>query len=261
LLSGCCVTAGLTIGGDRYIDYQYLEHFAYDESRYLGDIGIRLIEKKGRIYVSRTNPFFVNNPFLEGDELIAIDGEKIKSLESLWKNILFSPQDRVMRVTVKRDGKRMDLNVVVGIRRGGGFLSDTFMENLGVWFDSNLTVTNVRPHTPFYKLGLRGGYKLQSINGKIMSSNDDVQKYFSKMKPQMAEKFVFVFKNKNRKITLQLHANRKYFKNIRKTEFSSFGSFGGSIGSFGVGVGNFDVNNSYFDIYNSVPLDEYLISY
>ena len=54
--------------------------------------------------------------------------------------ILFSLPGSEHKVTVRRDGKELVLDVRIAERLGGGLLSDTFLERLGLYLDRQLFV-------------------------------------------------------------------------------------------------------------------------
>ena len=270
IISGCCVTAGLSIGGTKFIDSEYIQHFIESENIHLADIGARFKEVDKKIVVTTVNPFFTNNPFLENDEIIYIDGEPVKNIEDFQKNILFSPKDRVIEFEVLRDNNLIEISTETSILRGGGLLSDTFLENIGIWFDESLFVTNVHKGSAFSKKGLKNSYRLLSINGNSFETEEDIRKFLSKLKANMPKKFKFIFKLKDEELSIELKSNKKYFKNIKTT-----GNFGNnSFGNFSTGsnmqTGSFsfggswnakskdDTNNTFYDVYNTIPLAEYL---
>jgi hypothetical protein len=274
IISGCCVTAGISIGGIKFLDSDYIKYFIESDETHFADVGARFIEKDGSIFVNKVNPFFTENPFLEGDQILYIDGEVPQNLAIFLKNILFSPKDRVIQFEILRNNELKEFSVETAILRGGGLLSDTFLENIGVWFDENLYVANVHKGSAFAKRGLRNSYRLMSINGKDTLSEDDVRDYLSSLKMNMPDKFKFIFRHKDKgDLEIELRSNKKFFKNIDSS--SGFGdfSFGNSMGSSiasSLGTGNFnfggnfngdfldDTNESFYDLYNAIPLAEYL---
>jgi len=272
IISGCCVTAGLSIGGKKFIDANYIKHFIETDNAHLSDIGARFIEIDKRIFVKSVNPFFTDNPFLENDEILYIDNEPIQSIDKFLQNILFSPQNRVIDFEILRGNQLVEISVETSILKGGGFLSDTFLENIGVWLDESLFVTNVHKESAFAKKGLRNSYRLLSINGENLKNEDEIRKFLSSLKADIPNKFNFLFKLKEKELKIELTSNKKYFKNIKKNEMGSFGnfSFGSLTTGSNMGTGDFDFsgnwngtfkddkNDTFYDIYNSIPLAEYL---
>jgi len=273
IISGCCVTAGLSIGGDKFIDSAYLQNFIENENLYLADIGARFKEVDGKILVDKVNPFFTDNPFLENDEILYVDEEPVQKIDKFLQNILFSPKDRVLDIEILRDNQLLEVSVATSILRGGGFLSDTFLENIGVWFDESLFVTNVHKGSAFSKRGLKNNYQLLSINGEILKSENDIRYFLSKQKYNMPDKFKFIFNFKNIELSIELKSNKKFYKNIK--DDNSFGNFGSSsFSSFSTGssmeTGSFsfsgewneefkaEKNDTLYNAYNTIPLAEYL---
>ena len=273
ITSGCCVTAGLSIGGTQFIDSAYIRNFIESENVYLADIGARFKEVDKKIIVDKVNPFFTDNPFLEGDEILYMNDESVERIDKFIQKIMFSPKDRILDFEILRDHQLLEVSVATSILRGGGFLSDTFLENIGVWFDESLYVANVHRESAFSKKGLKNNYKLISINGTHFETESDIRTFLSKQKAHIPDKFKFIFKLKDLELSIELKSNKKFYKNIKKD--SGFGSFGNpSFSSFStgtnMGTGNLtfggqwndkfkeELNNSDYDTYNSIPLAEYL---
>jgi len=277
IIGGCCTTVGLSIGGKKFIDEEYIQGFIESENGHFADIGARFKDVNGTVIVDKVNPFFTDNPFLEGDKILYLDGEPVLNFDDFIKNILFSPIHRVVELEVLRDNDFVNLSVETDILKGGGLLSDTFLENIGVWFDEKLYVVNVHSKSEFAKKGLKNRYRLISINGKKFKNEEEIREFLSEQKNRMPDRFTFLFKHKDRgELTITLKSNKKFFKNTTNSNpFSQYSlSFGeGGIGTENLGTGSFnfygnwngkyedDINNSFYDIYNQLPLAEYLISY
>jgi len=274
IISGCCITAGLSIGGTKFIDSAYIKNFIQSKNKYLSDIGARFKSMDNKIIIDSVNPFFKDNPFLENDEILYMDNEPVQRIDKFLQNILFSPKDRNITFEILRKNQLLDVTVTTNILQGGGMLSDTFLENIGVWFDEDLFVTNIHRSSPFAKKGLKNRYKLLKINDETFENASQIRKFISKQKEKMPDKFTFIFKLKNSKLSIELKSNKKFFKNIKKdaNTFSGFNNMGFSSLSTGsnIGTGNFtfggnwnsdftnDTNNSSYDVYNTIPLAEYL---
>jgi len=275
IISGCCVTAGLSIGGDKYIEADYLKHFIESDDKYLSDIGARFKEVNGKIIVDEVNPFFIDNPFLEGDEILYFNEEPVLNLADFMKQILFLAKNTKVNVEVLRNNELFEFQIKTAILRGGGFLSDTFLENIGVWFDKNLNVTNIHAGSAFAKKELKNHYHLVSINGKTFQNEKEIRQYFSKIKNHIPDFFSFKFRLQDKELEIKLKSNKKYFKNIEKTDKFSSGNSGFGVGTFknnfGFNTGSFsfagswnsdsssyDINSTFYNIYNSIPLAEYL---
>jgi hypothetical protein len=278
IISGCCVTAGLSIGGNKYIEADYLKHFIESDDKYLSDIGARFKEVDGKIIVDEVNPFFTDNPFLEGDEILYFNDEPVSNLADFMKQILFVKKDTQVKIEVLRNNELFEFKIKTAILRGGGFLSDTFLENIGVWFDKNLNVTNVHAGSAFAKKHLKNHYHLISINDQTFKNEKEIRQFLSKIKNHIPDFFTFKFRLQDKELEIKLKSNKKYFKNIEKTDkfavegaennsfnIGSFGNnFGFNTGSFSFSgnwngeTSSYEINNSFYDIYNSIPLAEYL---
>lgn len=259
IVSGCCVTAGISIGGDRFINGAYIRWFINSPDGHLSDVGARFIEKNGSIYVSEVNPFFTDNPFLEGDEILYLNDEPVENLEKFLQHILFTPVGKILRFEVLRNSDIVELSVRTDILRGGGLFSDTFLENIGVWLDENLFVTNLHPKSNLVKHGLKIGYRLVSINGKKFANETEIRKYLSSIKDNIPVKFTFVFQNRKLgNFVIELKSNRKYFKHIN----APYWEFGYSNTNWYWYDSEIDSKNStdpLYEIYNKLPLTKYLL--
>jgi hypothetical protein len=252
--SGCCVMAGLSVGGDRYLESEFIQRILEMDSDHFSNIGARFVEVDGGIYVYRVNPFFTDNPFLEGDKILKVDGEKPKSFHHFLMDTLLSPKDRIMFIEIEREGSVIEVVVESETLKGGGILSDTFMENLGVWFDKDLYVENIHKDSIFSKKGLKNRFHLMKINDIVVETPADVQDLLSQSKTNMPKHFQFIFKHGDRDISI-------YLRTVDKYEGGSNNGFQSSFGSFGIsswGQPESDINNSSYDIYNELPLGEYL---
>ena len=166
ILNGCCelVAVGTSKG---VIQKPYIEHFLKKGAIY-GDLGIRLRQSSKRLVVAECNPF-LQIPFQKGDRIVALNGKKVASQAWFEKKVLFAPIDSKCRVEVVRHGKKLTLQAKVYKRRGGGFLSDTFLESLGVFVDKKLRVLS----SSYEKI--RKGDRIIMINGQRVASQRAVR--------------------------------------------------------------------------------------
>jgi len=174
LLTSCCSLEGV-ITPKGIIEKSYLRHFLYSKNKNYGDIGIRVIKKGRKVIVSQSDPFMLENRFKKGDTILEFDGKKVVATSSFMKKILFSKVGQKYRVRIKRDSKILNLNIVVVKRYGGGFLSDTFLEQKGIYFDKNLFVTKVETKAKHY--GLKVGDHLLSANEIQVKNQMMLRKY------------------------------------------------------------------------------------
>ena len=179
LITSCCSLEGI-VTPRGVIEKDYIRHFLYSKNKFYGDIGIRISKIARKIIVSENDPFMLENQFKKGDLILKFDGKKIYRISSLMKKILFSKIGKKYRVQVKRNSKILNLNVVVNRRYGGGFLSDTFLEQKGIFFDKNLFITKIEVRGDHY--GLKVGDHLLKANDVVVKNQKNLRKYIGDFK-------------------------------------------------------------------------------
>lgn len=175
----CCSLEGI-VTKKGVIEKVYIEHFINTKEVAYSDIGIRVIDIKGFVVVNASDPFMKGNPFLVNDRIVAYDKKKVDSAATLMQKILFSRIGSQHIVKVKRGDKFLTFMVVSQKRYGGGFLSDTFLEQKGIYFDQTLHVKRVEKE--FQNLGLRLGDRLIQVNGVRVNNQKELRKYIQNFK-------------------------------------------------------------------------------
>ena len=179
LSSSCCSLEGL-VTSRGVIQKEYLQHFLRAKKVSYGDIGIRVNNDKGFVIVNASDPFTKNNSFKVGDCIVAFDNTKVKSASVLMQKILFSVIGSKHNVKVKRGSKFLNFSVLTKKRYGGGYLSDTFLEQKGIYFDESLQITNITKK--FQDYGLDVGDKLVGVNGVLVNNQDELRHYIENFK-------------------------------------------------------------------------------
>lgn len=172
ILSECCFLESLIVS-NKVIDKAYLKRFVVYKKNSYSDIGIRFGIKKN--IVKYSDPFFENNPFKVGDEIVSVDNKKYMSSSALMRKILFYPVNKFLHVKIKRDNKVMKLSVKTHKRDGGGFISDTFLEKFGIYINKDMVVEKSSD-----SFGINVNDKLLKINKKVVKTYDDIKNAFSK---------------------------------------------------------------------------------
>ncbi|MFT7003070.1 MAG: hypothetical protein ACJAWW_000404 [Sulfurimonas sp.] len=172
LLNSCCALEGI-VTPDGIIEKKYVERFLNTKTVSYGDIGIRVEDKKNQIIVNRVNPFIKENPFLKGDCIVALDGIKILQSATLMKKILFSKVGTIHTVKVKRDSRYLTFKVKTTKRYGGGYVSDTFLEQKGIYFSDNLRILEMSNQLEGY--GIDIGDRLIQINTTRVNTIADIE--------------------------------------------------------------------------------------
>ena len=177
--SSCCWLEGL-VTPEGMIDKYYLHHFITAKDPRYGDIGIRVKQEKNCIKITASNPYLKNNPLKRGDCVVAFDGKRVTSAAILMRKILFSKVGSKHTIKIKRDGKYYTFKVVAGERKGGGEISDTFLELKGIFLNKKLRI--VRLNQFFEKYGLKLGDKLIGVNGVLVKNQEQLREYVQKNK-------------------------------------------------------------------------------
>ena len=179
LLNSCCALEGI-VTPNGIIEKEYLERFLKIQKVSYADIGIRVVDEKKLIIVNVSNPFMKNNPFKKDDCILELNGKKVKNSATFMRDILFSKIGSTHKIKIKRDSKVLTLSVKSQKRDGGGYLSDTFLEFLGISFDKDANIIKIEKKALKYQLKL--GDKLLGINGEKIKSEDDILEILAKSK-------------------------------------------------------------------------------
>jgi len=179
LLTSCCSLEGIATP-EGIIEKEYIDRFIKIKKVSYSDIGIRVEDKKKLVIVNTINPFMKDNPFKVNDCILEFDGKKIKNASALMKKILFSKIGSAHKIKIKRDSKVLTLKTNSKKRYGGGYLSDTFLEFLGLSFDKNLKIVKIEEKAKKYNLNL--GDKLLQINQKNITTEAEILEIISQSK-------------------------------------------------------------------------------
>ena len=179
LLTSCCSLEGIATP-QGVIEKEYIDRFIKIKKVSYADIGIRVKDEKKLIIINAINPFMKDNPFKVEDCVLEFDGKKVKSASGLMRDILFSKIGSKHKIKIKRDGEILTLVMQSQKRYGGGYLSDTFLEFLGLSFDKDLQVVKIE--TKAIKYSLKLGDKLLQINQQNISNEEEILKIISQTK-------------------------------------------------------------------------------
>lgn len=179
ILTSCCALEGI-VTPQGIIEKPYLKRFVTSKNISYADIGIRVYNRKSKVFVKAINPFMEGNDFHVGDQILRFDNKRVTNAGKLMQWILFSKIGSTHKVKIKRSGKTLTLQAKSKKRKGGGFLSDTFLEFLGLSFDKNLRIIKIEPKAKKY--GLKVGDKLLRVNHKKVTTEDEIVKSISQSK-------------------------------------------------------------------------------
>ena len=162
LLTSCCSLEGL-VTQRGIIEKDYLKNFIDSKEIVYGDIGVRLEDYKGLVRVFAHDPFMKNNQLKKDDIILSFDAKKVRDSATLMKKILFSKVGTSHKLKVKRQENIITINATTQKRYGGGYISDTFLEQKGLYFDKNLSIIRIEKHAQHFGL---------KIGDKILKAND-----------------------------------------------------------------------------------------
>lgn len=179
ITSSCCALEAI-VTPNGIIEKEYIERFIKAKDLRYGDVGIRVQEEKGKVTVSAVNPFVKNNPFKKGDILLTCNDKKITSAATFMRNILFAKIGSEQKFTIKRETKTLTCKAITSQRYGGGSVSDTFLEEKGLYFDKQLCIIDLQKD--FVSYGLKREDKLIGVNGVTVKTQEDLQAYMAESK-------------------------------------------------------------------------------
>ncbi len=169
----CYQIYGISIDSRLFMPKVLIDRFLSEKGGIYGDIGVRVVQNKNSILVEQVDLFFPNNPFKQGDKILAINQKEIKNLADFeWIVANLVPQS-IAKVTIIRADTKINFDVKVDHRYGGGLISDTFFERFGVVFDKNLTIRRIGKKLPFLLSQLSVGDQLIWVNKIPIKKNDN----------------------------------------------------------------------------------------
>lgn len=171
LLNSCCSFEGI-ITERGIIEKEYIERFLKSKTVSYADFGIKVNDVGSAVVVSSANPFIKDNFFKKDDIILELDGKKVKNSATLMREILFSKIGSTHSVKIKRGGETSVISVTSQDKKGGGLLSDTFLEFFGLSFDKNLVIKKIEKNAERY--GLKIGDKLIQIDTKSVKNEQEI---------------------------------------------------------------------------------------
>lgn len=167
----CYQIYGIGIGGNNFLEKKYIDRFLNVGATY-SDIGVRLDMNAKKPLVRLIDPFFPDNPFAVGDEIMSVNGKKVGSvLDTIWA-ITNLPLNKDAKISIKRDGKTLSLSLRPDKMYGGLLLSDTFLERFGIALGEDLEILSLN-ESGHLRLGfLKEGDKIVWINKKQANINN-----------------------------------------------------------------------------------------
>jgi hypothetical protein len=183
----CCEMYGLGVGGGYFIGSELIKRFIASEDIYYGDIGARFERRAGFFTVKSVDPFHPNHSLSVGDIVLAINGQKSTSLKQINQIILFSKLKSKVTLEILRGNQKLKKNLIVHSRSGGGYLSDTFLENRGIFLDEDMKIIKIEQKSFAAQSGLHLGDRLMQIDHKKIENQNEIKEYFSNLKSNEAQ--------------------------------------------------------------------------
>ncbi len=178
----CCEVYGLGIGAGSFIGSEYIKRFINIKEIYYGDIGARFEKHANDFIVKSIDPFYVNQLLNIDDKILKINGKKVTSLKQLNQTVLFAKPKSIIIIELLRGKNILKRSLVVRSRMGGGYLSDSFLEKKGIFFDDNMKINKISKKSFAKRSGLHVGDKLIQIDQKKIKNQNDVKEYLSSIK-------------------------------------------------------------------------------
>ena len=183
----CCEAYGLGIGAGSFIGSEYIKRFITLKDIYYGDIGVRFKKQATNFVVKSRDPFYKNQLLNVGDKILKINGKKVTSLKQLNQAILFAKPKSIVTIELLRGKHILKRSLVVRSRMGGGYLSDSFLEKKGMFFDKEMKIKSISKKSFAEISGLHVGDKLIQIDHKKIKNQDDIKVYLSNLKEKDAQ--------------------------------------------------------------------------
>lgn len=179
LTNSCCNLEGI-VTPQGIIQKEYLQRFIQTKYTDYSDIGIRVKDEAGFVVVTASDPFMNDNRFQKDDRILEYDRKKVKNASLFMKDVLFSAVGSAHSVTIKRNSEIIKFDLKTHKRYGGGYISDTFLEQKGIYFDKDLRIAKMEQS--FRNYGLLIGDKLIQVNGREVQNEQELMKCISNFK-------------------------------------------------------------------------------
>ncbi|BBG66708.1 hypothetical protein NNO_2005 [Hydrogenimonas sp.] len=177
LFSGCCRLAGIFDGEGRWFDAEAIRRLLEGDTSH-SDVGARFAEKKIGVVVDSVDPF-AGSGLMPGDKILKAGSFDHPSLRKTRELVDGCRVGERLTFGVERNGKSVSVEAPCFDRRGGGVLSDTFLERFGMHFSKSLRISEIDTSSISYKKGLRVGDRLLMIDGKPVGGEAEVREVLS----------------------------------------------------------------------------------
>lgn len=148
----CYQVYGISIGGDKFIDSAYLARFLERKHSAYSDIAFSVSGKKIssiNIIAQKIAESSPNSQNL-GDEILAIDGKKIKDEYDFFDTTSTMDTTKLAQITLKRGDKILQIPVRVFKKHRAFSQSGTALDILGIIVDDDLRIQSAPKNYKFF---------------------------------------------------------------------------------------------------------------
>ncbi len=183
----CYSAVGIGMGGNKFIQTKYIDHFIKTDPLVYSDLGLRFFERTTKVSIS--NPYMYPQ-IKSGDVILKLNGAGISNIAQFEDAVIFSKPGETFNIVVQRGSKELSFSLKSMILISESYDTETFLEKFGVFFDENLSVKRVDPGSVAFGKKLRAGDRLVQIDKASMASARDAAVFLSKKPPAMS-RFLF----------------------------------------------------------------------
>ena len=170
----CCDMYGIAKGGDSFIGNRYLEHMIKYNNLYYGAVNATFVQQNGKVIVSEKDPF-KQSPFNISDEVLKLNGVNVNDFREFRETILFAKPNERLLFELLRNGNKISVQSEVQNITSLSGANRTYLESLGINFDSRLVVTRLLKDSIGEQKGLHVGDKLIQLNGKPIRTINELR--------------------------------------------------------------------------------------
>lgn len=203
ITGGCCDMYGVGMGGNQFLGNRYLEHIAAYETVYYGDIGASLVWKNEAVIVDEIDPFFASGLKI-GDIITHVESQPVKALRDANEAILFAPNGSSLQIKIKRGEGSQDITMRVRPRPLVSISTLSYLEPLGMHFDSNLVLRRVDKGSKAQMQGLSVGDRLMQIGNIALKSPSELRSVLATLERGKTYHMLFDRKQFQFFVTLEL---------------------------------------------------------
>lgn len=170
IIEPCNVMHGIGYSDKKFLTNAYFDYLMNDNTVFNGYAGADFYARGGKVYIKNVDLYYKNLKFCPNDMVVSVNGVKITSKSQLVKIIRTSQKGKILLFKIKRGGVLHDVKIKVGTIPKYSISSRTYLEKIGMNFNSHLSITSVKHGSFAQKSGLKRGDRLMQINFKNVKS-------------------------------------------------------------------------------------------